>query len=135
MQIHVDTSLHASDGQSQPAILYIQPVSETIQTRVYLNNQTCHRLLSKVRQDALQDQQDCMQHQLLTLVIKSVRLVLPGTLMISSQQEEVFGIFDLVSQQKRYGLHRLFASINIVTQKQIVGPWWKSACLEEPQQI
>lgn len=40
--------------------------------------------------------------------------------MISSQQKEVFGIFDLVCEQKDDGLNGLLASVNIISKKEVV---------------
>lgn len=55
--------------------------------------------------------------------------------MVSSQQKEVFGVFDLVRQQQADGLQGLLASVHIVTQEQVVALWWEAAILKKPQQV
>lgn len=55
--------------------------------------------------------------------------------MIAAQQEEVLWIFDFVRQQQANGLQRLFAAIDVVAQKQIVGLGREAAVLEQTQQV
>lgn len=55
--------------------------------------------------------------------------------MVSSQQKEVFWVFDLVSQQQADGLQGLLAPVNIVPQEQVVALWWEAPILKQPQQI
>lgn len=55
--------------------------------------------------------------------------------MVSSQQKEVFWVFDLVGQQQADGLQGLFASVYIVPQEQVVALWRKAPIFKEPQQI
>ena len=66
-----------------------------------------------------------------TFVVKSINPVNAGTLMIAPQQEEVFRVLDLVSQQKADGLQGLLPSINIIAQKQIIALRWETAIFEE----
>jgi hypothetical protein len=55
--------------------------------------------------------------------------------VITAKKKEVFWIFDLVSQQKANSLQRLLATIDIITEEEIVGLGWKAAILEQSQQI
>lgn len=55
--------------------------------------------------------------------------------MITSQNEEILGIFDLVGKQKADGLERLFAAIHIVTKKEVVCFRWEPAVFKEAQEI
>ena len=55
--------------------------------------------------------------------------------MIAAQHEEVLGVFDLVTQQQTYRLERLFASVDVVPEKQVVGFGREAAVLEQPQQV
>ena len=55
--------------------------------------------------------------------------------MISSQQEKIFWVFDLVRQQQADGLQGLLASVYIVAQEQVVALWWKAPVFEQPQKI
>lgn len=50
----------------------------------------------------------------LALVIESVDAVDRGTFVVSAQDEEVLGVFDLVCQQQADGLERLFATVYVV---------------------
>ena len=54
---------------------------------------------------------------MLTFIVESVYSVNTGTFMISSQEEKVFRVFDLVCEQEADGLQRLFAAIDVVAQK------------------
>lgn len=55
--------------------------------------------------------------------------------MITSQDEEILGILDLVGKQKADGLERLFATIHIVTKKEVVCFRWKPAVFKEAQKV
>lgn len=55
--------------------------------------------------------------------------------MVSSQQKEVFRVFDLVSQQQADSLQRLLASVYIVPKEQVVALWWKAPIFKKPQQV
>ena len=58
---------------------------------------------------------------LLTLVVESVDSVDAGTLVVSSEDEEVLGVLDLVGEQEADGLHGLLSTIDIVTEEEVVG--------------
>lgn len=55
--------------------------------------------------------------------------------MIAPQQEKVLWVFDFVGQQQADRLQRLFASVHVVAQEQVVGLRGESTVLEQPQQI
>lgn len=55
--------------------------------------------------------------------------------MIAPQQEKVLWVFDFVGQQQADRLQRLFASVHVVAQEQVVGLRGESSVLEQPQQI
>lgn len=55
--------------------------------------------------------------------------------MIAPKQEEVLGVFDLVSQQEADGLKRLLPSVHIIAQKEIVRLRGETTVLEQPQQV
>jgi hypothetical protein len=71
----------------------------------------------------------------LTFVIESVDSVDGGTFVVSSENEEVLRVLDLVSQEQAYRLQALLSSINIVSQKEIVGIRWETSVLKQSQQI
>lgn len=55
--------------------------------------------------------------------------------MVSSQQEEVFWVFDLVRQQQADGFKGLLASVYIIPQKEIVALWWEAPIFKQPEQV
>ena len=55
--------------------------------------------------------------------------------MVSSQQEEVFRVLDLVSHHEADDLQVLLSSIDVVSKEQIVRLRWEVADLEDSQQV
>lgn len=55
--------------------------------------------------------------------------------MIAAQQEEVFGVFDLVGQKQTDGLQRLLPSVHVVSQEQVVAFRGEASVFEESQEI
>ena len=51
----------------------------------------------------------------LTFIVEPVDTVDRCALMVASENEEVFWVFDLVCQQQTYGLQGLFPTIHVVT--------------------
>jgi len=68
-------------------------------------------------------------------VIEPVNPVNAGALMVSAQDEKVLGVLDLVGEQQADRLQRLLSSIDIVSQKQIIGLGWETTVLEEAEQV
>lgn len=50
--------------------------------------------------------------------------------MVTTQDEEVFGVFDLVGQKEADRLKRLLASVNIVSEEEIVCLGGEASILE-----
>ena len=50
-----------------------------------------------------------------TFFIESVDSVDAGTLMVSSQEEEIFWVLDLIGEEQSDSFQRLFTSINIIS--------------------
>lgn len=55
--------------------------------------------------------------------------------MVAAQQKEILRILDLVCEQQANRFQRLFPTIDIVAQKQIIGLWREAAVLEQSQEI
>lgn len=55
--------------------------------------------------------------------------------MISTQQEKVLWVFDLVGEKQADGLQRLLPSVYVVTQEQVVTLWGEASIFKEPKQI
>lgn len=71
----------------------------------------------------------------LTLVVKAIYTVDGGTLVVAAKNEEIFGILDLVGQEETNGLQRLFASINVIAEEEIVSFWGEAAVLKQSKEI
>jgi len=71
----------------------------------------------------------------LALIVESIDSVNTCTLVVSSQQEEVFRVFNFVGQKKANGLKRLLTSIHIVSQKQVVCFWRETSILKKSEEI
>jgi hypothetical protein len=55
--------------------------------------------------------------------------------MVAAKDEKVFGVLDFVCEEKTNGLERLFASIDIVAQKEVVCFWGKAAILKQTEEV
>ena len=71
----------------------------------------------------------------LALVVKAVDAVDRGTFVVSSQDEEVFRILDLVGQEETDGLKRLLATVDIIAQEEVVGLGREASVFEESEEI
>lgn len=71
----------------------------------------------------------------LTLIVEAVYPVDGGALVIASQEKEVLGILDLVCEQETYCLERLLASVDVITEKEVVAVWGKATVLEESEEV
>lgn len=71
----------------------------------------------------------------LALVVKTVDTVDGRALVVTTQNEEVLGVFYLVRQQKADGLQRLLATIDVITEEKVVGLRGETAVLKQSQQV
>jgi len=55
--------------------------------------------------------------------------------VVSSQDEEVFRILDLVGQEEADGLKRLLATVDIIAQEEVVGLGREASVFEESEEI
>mmetsp|Transcript_32164 Transcript_32164/g.76467 ORF Transcript_32164/g.76467 Transcript_32164/m.76467 type:complete len:109 (+) Transcript_32164:891-1217(+) len=55
--------------------------------------------------------------------------------MISTEEEKVFRVFDLIGQKQRYGFKTLFATVNIVSKEKIVCFRRKTSIFKQTKQI
>ena len=67
----------------------------------------------------------------LTLIVEPIDTINGCTLMVTTKNEEVLWVFDLVCKEQTDCLERLLASINIISQKEIVCLWWEASIFEE----
>jgi hypothetical protein len=71
----------------------------------------------------------------LALVVEAIDAIDRRALMIATQDEEVLGVLDLVREKQTDGFQRLFASIDVISEEEIVCFWWKAAVLEQAEEI
>lgn len=55
--------------------------------------------------------------------------------MVSSQQEEVLGVLDLVGEHEAYDFQILHSTIHVISEEQVIGLRRKLSDLKDPQQI
>lgn len=71
----------------------------------------------------------------LALVVESINTVDGGTLVVTSKDEEVFGVLDLVGEKQADGLKRLLSSVDIITEEEVIGLGREATVLEESEKI
>lgn len=69
------------------------------------------------------------------LIVEPIDTVDRGTLVVAAQDEEVLGVFDLVGEQEADGFERLLATVDVVTQEQIIGLGREATVFEQTQKI
>ena len=69
------------------------------------------------------------------LVVEAIYSVNTSTFVIATKNEKIFGILDLICQQKADGFETLFSPINVVAEKQVVGGRRKAPVFEKSQEI
>jgi hypothetical protein len=55
--------------------------------------------------------------------------------VVTTQDEEIFWIFNLVGKEKANCLKRLLSSINVISQEKVVSFWWKSTIFKQAEKI
>jgi hypothetical protein len=55
--------------------------------------------------------------------------------VVAAQDEEVLGVLDLVGQEKADGLEGLLATVDVVTEEEVVGLRRESTVLEETEEV
>ena len=71
----------------------------------------------------------------LALIVETVNTVDRGTLVVSTQNEEVLGVLDLVREKEANSLERLLATVDVVTEEEVVGLRRESTVLEETEEV
>jgi hypothetical protein len=71
----------------------------------------------------------------LAFIVEPVDAVDGRAFMVAAKDEEVFRVFDLVRKKQADGLKRLFASIDIITEEQVVCLWRESAIFEQTKEV
>ena len=71
----------------------------------------------------------------LALVIETVNAVNRGALVISTEDEEIFGVFDLIGQKETNGLEGLLPTVDIIPQEDVIGLGGESPILEKTEEV
>jgi hypothetical protein len=71
----------------------------------------------------------------LALIVETVDTVDRGTLVVSTQNEEVFRVLDLVCKEEADGLEGLLATVDVVTEEEVVSLRRETAIFEETQEV
>jgi hypothetical protein len=71
----------------------------------------------------------------LALVIETIDTVDGGALVVTTQNEEVLGVLDLVREEQADGLERLLTTVDVVTEEKVVGLWGETAVFEQTEEI
>lgn len=69
------------------------------------------------------------------LVVETIDAVDRGAFVVPTKDKEILWIFDLVRQQEADCFQRLFSSVHIVSEEQIISLWWESTILKETKKI
>ena len=70
-----------------------------------------------------------------TLIVESVNTVNAGALVVSTKNEEVLGVLDLVREEKANSLETLLATVDIVPEEEVIRLGREAAVLEEAQKV
>ena len=70
-----------------------------------------------------------------TFVVKSVNPVDTRALVVSTEDEKVLGVLDLVREQETDRLEGLLSSVDIITQEEVICLGGEPAVLEQSQQV
>lgn len=71
----------------------------------------------------------------LALVIEAVDAVDGRALVVAAENEEVFGVLDLVGEEKADGLKGLLATVDVVAEEEVVGLGREATVLEETEEV
>lgn len=108
-----------SDGQTVEAIRKRLPELDIVPAFTYTSVRVSNLRLSVV---------DHLDRP--TLVVEAVDPVDTRALVVSTQDEKVFRVFDLVCQQQADGLEGLLAPVYVIAEKEVVCFRWETAILE-----
>lgn len=71
----------------------------------------------------------------LALVIEAIDTVDGGTFVVTTENKEVFRIFNLVCKEQADGLERLFATVDVVSEEEVVGLRREATVFKKTQEI
>ena len=71
----------------------------------------------------------------LALVVESIDTVDRRALVVTTEDEEVLGVLDLIREEETDGLERLLSTVDVVTKEEVVGFWGEASVLEQTEEV
>ena len=71
----------------------------------------------------------------LALIVESINTVDRGALVVTAENEEVFGVLDLVGKEQANSLKGLLSTVDVVTEEQVVGLRGETTVFEQTEEI
>ena len=68
-------------------------------------------------------------------IVEPIYAINRSAFMVAPQNEEIFGILDLICQEQADRLQRLFSSVNVITEEKVVCFGWEPSVFEQTEQI
>lgn len=68
-------------------------------------------------------------------IIETIDSVDGCALVVPTEDEEIFGVLDLVCEEKADGFEGLLATVNVVSEEKVVGFWREATVFKEAQKI
>ena len=68
-------------------------------------------------------------------IVESVNTIDRSAFVVSTKDEEILWIFDLVCQKQADCLERLLATVHVVAKEEVVRLRWEATILEETEQV
>lgn len=63
-------------------------------------------------------------------IVESVNAVYGGAFVVAAKKEEIFGVFNFIGEQQANGFQTLFASVDVITKKEVISFGREAAVLE-----
>jgi hypothetical protein len=71
----------------------------------------------------------------LAFIIESINTINGGALMVSTEEEEVLGVLNLIGQEEANSFQRLLAAVDVISQEEVVSIGWETAIFEKSKEI
>mmetsp|Transcript_5816 Transcript_5816/g.12256 ORF Transcript_5816/g.12256 Transcript_5816/m.12256 type:complete len:204 (+) Transcript_5816:632-1243(+) len=69
------------------------------------------------------------------LIVEAVDTIDGGALVVSTEDKEILGVLDFVSQQETNGFETLFSTVHVISQENVIGFRRKSSVFKQTKQI
>ena len=75
------------------------------------------------------------QNRMLTLIVETINSIDTCTFMVTTENEEILGVLDLVRKEKADRFQRLLSTIDIVPEEEVICFRWEAAIFEESEEV